>query len=293
MRQRPPDVVAQGLLEADVPLPTTEYKEVDGTRYGTRVLPPICGAPLPKKQNGKPGTTPEREAVPLLPSDMRALDLTTYDGVCTRGAGWRTTHPGVGYCKPCEKKWNSTLNSRKNKQGIATARELKTMHDAITRKLDFLGAPIDITPHEALLQEVQRTAGLVVWFEDILEKAASDKENPFDDVMIQYTKLGVTPSATWQMYQWERQHLVDVSRIAIKAGVAERKVQIAEQQGRLIAAVMQAFILSDRLGLSYEQRQKAPAVIAEILMAHRNNQTATPDLPERMRPILDVASVEE
>ncbi len=65
------------------------------------------------------------------------------------------------------------------------------------------------------------------------------------------------------MYQAERQHLVRAAKAAIDAGVAERQVRLAEQQGQLIAEVMRK-ILDDR-GLTPEQQREAPSIVRRHL----------------------------
>jgi hypothetical protein len=70
-----------------------------------------------------------------------------------------------------------------------------------------------------------------------------------------------------ELFQREREHLVKTCLAAIKAGVAERKVQIAEQQGRLIAAMMFAFMHDPELGLTPDQIMRAPQIIRKHLLS--------------------------
>ena len=126
-----------------------------------------------------------------------------------------------------------------------------------------LGLPVNIDPHSALLAEVHRTAGHVAWIgariQDIDPNAlvwgASEKEyttfenpdgtptgspeNP-GPPLIRAVKVKEGPGIqTWmELYQKERKHLVEVCRIAISCGIAERQVRIAEEQGRIIARVL-------------------------------------------------------
>jgi hypothetical protein len=75
---------------------------------------------------------------------------------------------------------------------------------------------------------------------------------------------------------------------AIKAGIAERKVQIAEQQGRMIAAMMLAFIHDPDLGLSPSQIMRAPELVRRHLMSLPN---AAPDAVDPKR-ILEAHVIE-
>lgn len=59
----------------------------------------------------------------------------------------------------------------------------------------------------------------------------------------------------------ERDRCANFCRIAIAAGLAERQVRIAEQQGQLLAGILREIIGDAELGLSTEQRTVLPAVI--------------------------------
>ncbi|WP_169165117.1 hypothetical protein [Cellulomonas taurus] len=72
-----------------------------------------------------------------------------------------------------------------------------------------------------------------------------------------------SPSIWYDLYAKERAHLVVVCREAIKAGVEERRVRLAEQQGELVAGAIRA-ILAD-LGLTPEQQAKVSEVVPRHL----------------------------
>lgn len=106
-----------------------------------------------------------------------------------------------------------------------------------------LGLPRDVDPHIALLEEVHRTAGHVAYLNSMIGDFDSDAE------LKQYTrdKGGLTwekPAVWVEIYQHERTHLARVCKAALDAGVAERQVRLAEQQGQLLAKVIQG-VLSD------------------------------------------------
>jgi hypothetical protein len=73
------------------------------------------------------------------------------------------------------------------------------------------------------------------------------------------------PSVWVELYQEERRMLARVCKMALDAGVNERAVRVAEQQGELLAGVIKA-ILED-LELTKEQRQSAPGVVRRHLTA--------------------------
>jgi hypothetical protein len=142
------------------------------------------------------------------------------------------------------------------------------------------GGKIETTATEALLEEVQRTAGHVAWLGDRVREieseaavAGSDGEHP---LVWGVTKSksggedrGVTeeavPSVWLKLYQQERTHLVRVCSEAIRAGIEERRVRLAEAQGALIAQAIRS-ILGD-LQLSPEQQARVSEVVPRHLRA--------------------------
>lgn len=122
-----------------------------------------------------------------------------------------------------------------------------------------LGLPIDITPTEALLEEVRWTAGHVAWLRDKVQELGDRPFDPADDEADPHplvwgtTKVksggddsGTTneakPSIWYELYHRERQHLVAVSMAALKAGVEERRVRLAEQQGQIAVELIRRIL---------------------------------------------------
>jgi hypothetical protein len=68
-----------------------------------------------------------------------------------------------------------------------------------------------------------------------------------------------------QLYQAERKHLVQVCTAALNAGVEERRVRLAEQQGATLAGVIRA-VLAD-LQLTAEQQSRVAEVVPRHLRA--------------------------
>lgn len=142
------------------------------------------------------------------------------------------------------------------------------------------GRKIDTTATEALLDEVQWTAGHVAWLRERVQEIESeamvegtDSEHPLvwgvtkkktggDDFG---TTSEAAPNVWLKLYQQEREHLVKVCSAAIKAGIEERKIQLAEQQGALVAQAIRA-ILGD-LQLTVEQQALVPTVVPRHLRA--------------------------
>jgi hypothetical protein len=141
------------------------------------------------------------------------------------------------------------------------------------------GRKIKTTATEALLEEVQWTAGHVAWLRErvqeieTVEDAGADAEN---GLVWGTTRRksggedrGVTeeavPNVWLKLYQQERTHLVKVCSEAIRAGIEERRVHLAEQQGSLVAQAIRA-ILAD-LNLNSEQQARVPEVVPRHLRA--------------------------
>jgi hypothetical protein len=134
------------------------------------------------------------------------------------------------------------------------------------------GLPREINPRDALLEEVYRTAGAIDWLHSqILELEARDViwgvTEEVSKTATEYEGVDTTHAASinvWvELWQKERKHLVDVSKAALGAGIEERRVKLAEQQGALLAGVIKA-VLGD-LELTPEQAARAPRVVADRL----------------------------
>ena len=202
-----------------------------------------------------------------------------------RVAGSGTDHHGRGLCDYHD--W--TVENEVGRQ----SKQVQSARNEAYRQVQFFGLSVFTDPHTALMDEVQRSAGIVEWLrqklltmaEALEEQNRASGGRPYDedghpvlsenDLLVQFTpKNGQQPSAWWVLYQDERKHLVATSVAAIKAGVAERRVKIAEQQGALIVAMIFAFIHDTELGLTPEQIQKAPALIRKHMAAMPREEPA-------------------
>ena len=178
------------------------------------------------------------------------------DGKCARPAGWGTEHVGHGLCKL----HGGNTRTHKVAAGKSIAAEAVKTY----------GLPREVDPRDALLEEVHRTAGAVDWLRGQVEALDPDavtwgvteakKSTGKDgDSVTQAAAVNV-----WvQLYQQERKHLVDVSKAAISAGIEERRVRLAEQQGALLAGVIRG-ILGD-LDLTPDQAARVSEVVPRHL----------------------------
>lgn len=159
---------------------------------------------------------------------------TRKGGTCKLPAGHRTNHPGIGRC---------------SKHGGNTPNQVKSAQQEIARReVVALGLPREVDPHTALLEELARTAGHVQW---LVEKVREEGEHRLvgpvgtegvDDKTGLVHHVEAQPSVWARMLAEERKQLTAVATACVKAGIEERRVRIAEQQGQLIAQVLTAVL---------------------------------------------------
>lgn len=154
------------------------------------------------------------------------------------------------------------------------AAERRITEAKLTAAVKTYGLPVDVSPTEALLDEVKWTAGHVAWLrlkvQEFTEEALTwgirsvvDKvggEFPGTD-----TTEAAAPPILLDLYQRERAHLLSVCKAALQAGVEERRVRLAESQGAMLAGVIRA-ILGD-LDLSAEQQARVSEIVPRHLRA--------------------------
>lgn len=183
--------------------------------------------------------------------------------VCQRIAGAGTDHHGRGFCD-----YHTWQAEHETSAATRPRNELTYAMKEAQHRARFFGTKQQIDPHTTLLDEISRSASIVAYLEDYLQKLRSEEGWDDVDILTQKTlKDGVKPSVWMELFNTERDHLVKTCLAAIKAGVAERKVQIAEQQARLIAGMMFALMHDPDLALSPDQIFKAPGIIRKHLMA--------------------------
>lgn len=144
------------------------------------------------------------------------------------------------------------------------AAERRLAEQAAAKAVATYGRPVETTAVEALLDEVKWTAGHVAWLRERVAEL-EERELTWGRTRVKEggddrgTTFEAGTNALLDLYQRERNHLVRVCAEAIKAGIEERRVRLAEQQGQLVADVIKA-ILAD-LGLSSDQQAKVATVV--------------------------------
>lgn len=190
---------------------------------------------------------------------------TRTGGKCQKTAGWGTTHTGAGRCKL---HGGSTANG-----------ELHGNLELARRDAVVMGAPLPIDPHEAILQAIHIAAGEVQYCSDRiaeLDSALVDvttvKTRPLshgkDGESESTTVEEITRSSEVRLHVWidarskAMDRMVAYSAAALKAGVEERQVRVAEKTGQLLASVIGGIL--EELGVA--ERPEAPAVVRRHLM---------------------------
>lgn len=148
----------------------------------------------------------------------------------------------------------------------------RVTEDKARRILATYGQKVDTNPVEALLDEVCWTAGHVAWLRERVRDLEAQQlvwgttqqvEKGATEFAGTDTTQAAVPNVWLDLYQRERTHLVNVCKAAIAAGIEERRVRLAEQQGDLIVQVLQGIL--GELALTAEQSARVPEVASRHL----------------------------
>lgn len=145
--------------------------------------------------------------------------------------------------------------------------------EAVAEVMRFgLGGP-DVDPGVALLRLVSGSSSLVQGYatqiEQVVDQCGGDvKEALTGEVWVSDESGGSHKSGEYiralaRLYNDERDRLANFAGKAVAAGLAQRQVELQEQQGALMAAVFR--MAAGRLGLSEEQMSRLPGVLAWAL----------------------------
>jgi hypothetical protein len=182
------------------------------------------------------------------PDDDRCGAKTKSGRPCRHPKGFRTDHPGSGRCY---------------RHGGASPNGNKA---AVREQMASLATEVDIEPQEVLLNSIRRDWGAVQWCGNIIGQleytvAQARESGDMESVVVLEKRLLGFQAVYGEWIDRSAKH----AKLALDAGVEERKVRIAEAQGKLLAGVIKA-ILGD-LGLNKKQQTDAPAIVRRHLLA--------------------------
>lgn len=132
----------------------------------------------------------------------------------------------------------------------------------------------DIHPAEALIDLVQYQAGIVEYWRGEVELVDRDAltwgiTREKDDGTDKGTTHEAKPNVVYSMLREASRDLAEYCKAALAAGVSERLVQVAEQQGHQLVAVFVATM--SRLGVDVSPGSEAAGVFLEELRRLRGS----------------------
>lgn len=148
----------------------------------------------------------------------------------------------------------------------------------IDRAIAEHGVPVDVDPRDAILKEIALTNGVVIFLTNVVHnmphedivwgKSYTDKrvskegDGPQVAVVNEREVAGVN---LWvQRWFAERKHLVEACKTAISLGLREREIELAKDQGDLMARIIEAILGDPALGLTAEAQGR----VVEIASRH-------------------------
>lgn len=158
---------------------------------------------------------------------------TKGDGLCRRGAGQGTDHPGVG---TCSKHGGSTTSARKHAAKVKTAREVSELMAA---ERDLLGDNPD--PQAGVMEVVRWRWAYRRVIEQLVEELL-DRATP-EAVDAAVLHDGERPHVLVAMLHEATESHLKACRIAIESGIAERQLRLEEDKLELIASVLRGVLV--------------------------------------------------
>lgn len=185
-------------------------------------------------------------------------------GKCTLPAGWGTIHPGAGTCR-----LHAGSTNQANVKGLVQ----------LARR-DAIMGPLSIEPQDAILECIRISAGEVAYASERIAdldvahfvgepRRTLARKTPDGTI----TEVRQDPPAlhVWIVVrQQAMDRLVNYSFAALKAGIEERRVRIAEQQGMLLAQAVQGILRE----LGVDQRPEVAGIVRKHLTLVAGEQPA-------------------
>lgn len=155
----------------------------------------------------------------------------------------------------------------------AAARRLQ--EQAAEREVLKLAHPITVDPSKALLDLVHSTAGEVAYWTARVDHLQSTDEKRLTNGLTKVTEgkdrggvttlrqVEATPAVEYRMLVDAKNRLAQYASAALRAGVEERRVKLAESQGALVAQAIRTVL--DGLRLTADQQALVPQVVPQAL----------------------------
>jgi hypothetical protein len=159
---------------------------------------------------------------------------------CKQVAGWGTNHIGIG---PCKFHAGNLSSVRKNA--------------IVVEAQQFMGAPKDINPLDAIMWCIRISAGEVEWLSTEIAKVPMEE-------WIEHAYIGKQLNVLQRARADAQDRLVRYSRDAIQLGLAERAVRLAENFGMMIARLLENIAVE--LKLSRAQKELWPGIVRRQLI---------------------------
>jgi hypothetical protein len=163
---------------------------------------------------------------------------------CRNFAGLGTPHLGVGHCK-------YHLGNSPNHMKAAVRQQ--AAKEVAKARAEF-GDKIPVEPSEALLSVLHLSAGQLAWLHAELAER-EDKTDSFEGQVLM------------RLWNDERDRVARISEAALRAGVQERAIRLAESYGQQLADVLRAIFYDPELDLSAEQLALLPTILRRHLFA--------------------------
>ena len=155
---------------------------------------------------------------------------------------------------------------------VKAAAERNAEMAAARRQLLALGEPEQVDPAEALLHLISWKYGEVKWLRQRVQSLPGDEltwgtaqtekgitaEGPIDKVTEK-----ASPSVWWALLRQAEDQLALYAERALRAGLEERRVRMAEQQGNMVHTIMMAIF--HRLDLTPSQWETVQTVAPQEL----------------------------
>lgn len=147
----------------------------------------------------------------------------------------------------------------------AAARRLAEQEAA--KAVRLFAAPVDIDPAAALVELVQWTAGEVAYWRTQVQQLADETPEKLTWGVVREkvggedygTTLEAKPNVAYLMLTDAQDRLAKYAAAALRAGVEERRVKLAEDQGALVAQVIRSIL--EQLNLTSEQQARVPEIV--------------------------------